>query len=110
MKRSSDLPWQELVKLVLQEYQKQLVFKYWEKSICQGNHFQFDVVEQAFVEQNYSIEQLPYEQRFSLHVVGEGLNQIWQETQSNRDYLLETLIRYCEANLAFESCFQELFV
>jgi len=110
MERIYELSWQELVKLVLLEYRKQLIFKYWEKSICQGNDLQFNVVEKAFVEQDYSIEQLPYEQKFSLHVVGEGLNQIWHETQANRDYLLKTLIHYCEANLAFESCFQELFI
>ena len=110
MKRNSDLPWQELVRLVLQEYRKQLIFEHWEKSICQGNDFQFNTVERAFIDRDYSIRQLPYKQRFSLHVVGEGLNQIWQETQTNRDYLLKIWMKYCEANLAFESCLQELFI
>ena len=104
------LSWQELGQLVLQEYKKQLIFKHWEESICQGDDHQFDLVERAFLSGDYSLEQLPLEQRFSLQIVGNGISQIWQETQANREYLLQTLTKYFQANLAFESCFQELFV
>lgn len=105
----SNLSWQELIEEILRQYSKQLIFKHWENLICTGDDHDFDMVEKAFLEQNYALEQLPYEQLFSLRVIKDKFNDIWQETQDNREYLSITLWEYCQGNCAFESCFSELF-
>ncbi len=105
----TDLPWQELINLFLAEYHKQLIFMYWEDLICQGGDLELNFVEQAFLAKNYSLNQLPYEKRFSLRAMQVKFERVWQENQEERDYLITTLLRYFEGNLAFESCFKELF-